>query len=310
VQGVGFRPFVYRLATSMGLNGWVSNTVSGVFLEAEGPLPHLDLFLRRLELEKPPRALVHSVESFFLEPAGYASFEIRHSDENGEKCAVILPDMAPCAECLAEMLNPANRRYLYPFVNCTNCGPRFSIVQGLPYDRPNTTMRHFEMCPACEEEFRNPTHRRFHAQPNACPRCGPQLALWNPRGKIHGERHEALLKAAKALREGKIVALKGVGGFQLLVDARNQDAVRRLRERKGREEKPLGSIVDIAGSADCVAAQTGGQQADRRWGSAGQSESRGHASLLSPAPFADAGTGFSSGGDERQSRQRADLHSR
>jgi hydrogenase maturation protein HypF len=183
VQGVGFRPFVYRLATEHGLTGWVINDTRGVFIEVDGPQPDLEHFLARLAAEKPPRAMIQSLDSAWLDAAGYERFEIRHSDAHGAKTVLVLPDIATCADCLAEVLDPADRRYGYPFTNCTNCGPRFTIIQDLPYDRPNTTMRRFVMCSDCQAEYENPLDRRFHAQPNACPVCGPQLALWSPAGE-------------------------------------------------------------------------------------------------------------------------------
>ncbi|MDW8290547.1 MAG: acylphosphatase, partial [Armatimonadota bacterium] len=239
VQGVGFRPFIYRLATELGLKGWVLNSAQGVFIEVEGKPQTLQQFVTRIEVEKPPRASIQSLEQSLLDPVGYNTFEIRHSEQSGEKSVLILPDIATCADCLRELFDPADRRYLYPFINCTNCGPRYSIIEALPYDRPNTTMKAFPMCSACREEYENPLDRRFHAQPIACPDCGPHLELWDERGDCLATHHEALEYAAEAVREGRIVAVKGLGGFHLVVDARNEGAVRRLRERKRREEKPF-----------------------------------------------------------------------
>jgi hydrogenase maturation protein HypF len=239
VQAVGFRPFVYRLATGMSLAGWVMNSAQGVFIEAEGAKDALDQFLLRLAKEKPQRAAVQSLEFSFLDPVGYQGFEIRDSDESGKKTVLIMPDMATCSDCLREIFDPNDRRYLYPFTNCTNCGPRFSIIESLPYDRANSSMKNFTMCPACQKEYDDPRDRRFHAQPNACPDCGPRLELWDNKGNVLLRHHEALLQAAAVIRAGKILALKGIGGFQLLVDARNHAAVLRLRARKQREEKPF-----------------------------------------------------------------------
>ena len=239
VQGVGFRPFVYRLATEMKLPGWISNSAQGVFIEVEGTKEVLDRFLLRLQKEIPPRAFIQSLEFSFLDPVGFEKFEIRESDTGGAKTTIILPDIATCPDCLKEIFNPSNRRYLYPFTNCTNCGPRFSIIEALPYDRPNTAMKKFEMCPDCRTEYENPLDRRFHAQPNACPVCGPQLQLWDTGGKKLTERHDALIQAASAIEAGKIVAVKGIGGFHIMADARNVEAINRLRERKHREEKPF-----------------------------------------------------------------------
>ena len=253
VQGVGFRPFVHRLAAELGLAGWVNNSSQGVFIEAEGPRASLEQFLLRLRTDKPPRSFIQSLESWWLDAAGYAGFEIRPSETGGGKTAILMPDLATCPECLREIFDPRNRRHLYPFTNCTHCGPRFSIVESLPYDRANTSMKQFAMCPECEQEYRDPANRRFHAQPNACPKCGPHLELWDAGGAVLASHHEALLQAANTVREGKILALKGIGGFQLMADARNDDAVRRLRQRKQREEKPLALMYPSleAVGADC-----------------------------------------------------------
>jgi hydrogenase maturation protein HypF len=254
VQGVGFRPFVYRLANELGLAGWVNNSSQGVTIEVEGPRPKLEIFRMRLSAEKPPRSFIQSCEITWLDAAGYDGFVIRESEHSGPKTALVLPDIATCPDCLREIFDPLNRRYRYPFTNCTNCGPRFSIITALPYDRADTSMQGFRMCPECQAEYDDPNDRRFHAQPNACPVCGPQLELWpgaetySPDG-LHHEAGEpprplacgtdALLAAAHVIRCGQIVAVKGVGGFHLFVDARNAAAVRRLRERKHREEKPF-----------------------------------------------------------------------
>jgi hydrogenase maturation protein HypF len=245
VQGVGFRPFIYRLATGLGLKGWVNNSAQGVFLEVEGLRADLETFLLRLEVEKPPRSSIQSLEASWLDPVGYAGFEIRESEAGGAKTALVLPDIATCPDCLGEILDPHNRRYGYPFTNCTNCGPRFSIIESLPYDRANTSMKAFTMCPQCQAEYHDPRDRRFHAQPNACPVCGPQLELWDRQGRaLLGRRSlarscEAISATVDALRQGQIVAVKGLGGFHLMVAAHNDEAVRRLRELKHREEKPF-----------------------------------------------------------------------
>ena len=239
VQGVGFRPFVYQLATAMGLRGWVSNSPRGVGIEVEGPRATLERFRARLEAEKPVHAMIHGAEVTWLDPVGFAGFEIRPSEAGGASSTVVLPDLATCSACRREMFDPQDRRYRYPFTNCTHCGPRFSIVESLPYDRPRTSMRAFPMCIACRAEYDDPGDRRFHAQPNACPECGPELEFWDSQGEVVERREAALRAAAAALRRGEIVALKGLGGFQLLVDARQETAVQRLRHRKHREEKPL-----------------------------------------------------------------------
>lgn len=247
VQGVGFRPYVYRLATELRLSGWVCNSAGGVFVELEGIREQVQRFILRIENEKPPRSFIQSLETSWLDPAGYSRFEIRASDSRGRKTALVLPDIAICEDCLREIFDPRDRRYLYPFTNCTNCGPRFSIIEALPYDRPNTSMRHFEMCRKCREEYENPLDRRFHAQPNACPDCGPHVELWEPSGAALRAHHPAIVWARNAVRAGKILALKGLGGFQLIVDARSKEAVRRLRNRKHREGKPFAVMFPALG---------------------------------------------------------------
>ncbi len=239
VQGVGFRPFVYRLAKELQLDGWVSNSAEGVFIEVEGVPDFLNQFLLRLEKEKPPRAVLQSLETSFLDPTQHRGFEIRESDASGKKTALVLPDIATCADCLRDVFSPGNRRFRYPFTNCTNCGPRFSIIETVPYDRANTAMKRFTMCPECDREYHDPLDRRFQAQPNACPLCGPHLQLLNVSGDELATGDDALATAARAVCDGRILALKGLGGFQLIVAASSDASVRRLRERKHREEKPL-----------------------------------------------------------------------
>ena len=230
VQGVGFRPFVYRLATEMALTGWVLNSSSGLVVEVEGPSDQLTLFERRLEGERPKASVVTVRESAWIPVENSTSFEIHASDSDTGKSVNVLPDLATCESCRNELLDRANRRFEYPFTNCTNCGPRYTIVVDIPYDRPNTTMKDFVLCPQCREEYENPANRRFHAQPNACSICGPKL-----EGTIS--------ETAQALLRGEIVALKGIGGFQLLADARQPAGVDRLRQRKHREEKPFALMM-------------------------------------------------------------------
>lgn len=240
VQGVGFRPFVYRLAHELGVSGWVRNDTQGVIIEASADFQTLELFGKALRARAPAAARIKKIVRTNTDKASAeAGFRILDSDSSGAKTAQILPDLATCPDCLGEIFDSADRRYMYPFTNCTNCGPRFSIVERLPYDRPNTTMKHFAMCDRCRAEYEDPNNRRFHAQPNACPDCGPHLELWNNRGMKSAVGSNALLAAANALRRGQVVATKGLGGFHLMVDARNNEAVRLLRERKHREEKPL-----------------------------------------------------------------------
>lgn len=239
VQGVGFRPFTYRLATQLGLRGWVRNSPAGVQIEVEGGRAHLGEFQSRILSDAPRHAAMRQLECGLLEPAGYDRFEIRESEVGGCALAHVLPDIATCADCVSEIFDPQQRRYGYPFTNCTNCGPRFSIITMRPYDRVNTTMGKFPMCDACRAEYENPGDRRFHAQAIACPQCGPTLQLVGGAGEALSSPATALADAAEAIRGGQIVALKGLGGFQLIVDARNERAVRALRRRKHRDEKPF-----------------------------------------------------------------------
>jgi len=239
VQGIGFRPFIYRLATDMQLTGFVQNSSAGVAIEVEGEGETLRRFLERLTEEKPAFAILQSVEPVEREPVGYTTFAIKASRCDAAYNTMVLPDMALCADCLRELFEPENRRYRYPFINCTHCGPRYSIIERLPYDRPHTTMRAFPMCPQCRAEYEDPRDRRFHAQPIACPECGPELALWDRTGRVLETRHAALRATVEAIRAGRIAAVKGLGGFHLVADARDDGALQRLRDRKGREEKPF-----------------------------------------------------------------------
>ena len=249
VQGVGFRPFIFRLSKELKLAGWVLNSSQGVFIEVEGSKAILDRFILRIQSEKPDPAYIQSFEASFLDIVGYERFIIKESRDEGVKTVLVLPDIATCPACLADISDHNNRRFQYPFTNCTLCGPRYSIIQSLPYDRAQTTMSSFEMCPSCAEEYQNPEDRRFHAQPNACPDCGPQLAAWDQQGDVLENGHDALILSVQQLQAGKIVALKGIGGFQLLVAADNAEAVERLRKRKKRNEKPfavmIGSVAEI-----------------------------------------------------------------
>ena len=258
VQGVGYRPFVYREATRLALDGWVRNDASGVDVEVSGQLAALEMLAARLREAGPPAARVQDVRVTERRNAVGASsgFQIVASDPSVEVQALTLipPDLALCPECRAELLDPKNRRFRYPFINCTNCGPRFSIMAGLPYDRPLTTMRGFELCPKCRAEYDDPLDRRFHAQPVACATCGPGVAFLvgaPPVQTTHG--NAAILAAAEALRTGKIVAVKGLGGYHLACDARNLEAVSALRERKARRHKPFAVMAaTLAAAADLV----------------------------------------------------------
>jgi hydrogenase maturation protein HypF len=257
VQGVGFRPFVYRLASELRLDGWVVNGSRGVEIEVEGPSDRIATFRQRLENEVPPRALILEICQDTFEPLGSSGFRILESNRAGAKTAVMLPEVATCPECLAELRSPEDRRFGYPFTNCTNCGPRFTIIEDLPYDRPNTTMRLFRMCPQCQAEYDDPENRRYHAQPNACPNCGPQLEILDRSGATKARELESLDLAVEALNSGKILALKGLGGFHLMVDARSEAAVARLRHRKMRYEKPLALMVrDVSQATEiCVSTE-------------------------------------------------------
>ena len=247
VQGVGFRPFAYRLAHEHGLGGWISNGARGVELEAEGERLELERFRARLVAEKPAPAVLQSVAAHWIEPLGERAFRIAPSDDREERSVVVLPDLATCPDCRREIADRGDRRHRYPFTNCTNCGPRFSIVLDLPYDRPNTTMRGFDLCPRCRDEYEQPLDRRFHAQPVACPTCGPRLRLVDSAGRAASADAVAVEAAARALAAGLVVAVKGLGGYQLMVDARDAAAVSRLRTRKRRPAKPLALMArDLA----------------------------------------------------------------
>ena len=263
VQGVGFRPFVYRLAHEHSLTGWVLNHSGGVEIEVEGPAAALATFVRDLEEKTPPLARIEGIEVADVPPAGYTTFEIRHSVAQEGRYQLISPDIATCSDCLLELLTPSDRRYRYPFTNCTNCGPRFTIIADIPYDRPLTTMRDFVMCPQCQAEYRDPLDRRFHAQPNACPVCGPHVWLapssrLRPEAQPEGlqasgsnlkletlkrETDDVIAQAARLLQAGDILAIKGLGGFHLACDGTDEMAVRTLRERKNRPAKPLAVMM-------------------------------------------------------------------
>ncbi|HUR86993.1 MAG TPA: carbamoyltransferase HypF [Solirubrobacteraceae bacterium] len=242
VQGVGYRPFVYRLADELGITGFVLNDERGVLVEAEGPPDAVDAFVARLSDDAPPLASVTGVTLEDLDATGAPGFEIVASERGGAATAPVTPDSATCDDCLAELADPADRRHRYPFTNCTNCGPRFTIVTGIPYDRPQTTMAGFQMCDACQAEYDDPADRRFHAQPNACPVCGPQVRLVE-RGGARVEADDAVSAAAADLLEGRILAVKGLGGYHLACRADDEEAVATLRSRKRREDRPFAVLV-------------------------------------------------------------------
>ncbi len=239
IQGVGMRPFVFNLAKSLGLSGFVQNTTEGLNIEVEGEEEDLKEFLKKLKEEKPKISYIFRFEVWEIEKRGEKNFEIIESSESEKTETYILPDLATCEFCLKEIFDPKDRRYRYPFTNCTLCGPRFSIIKTLPYDRKNTTMFEFEMCPECKNEYENPKDRRFHAQPNACPLCGPKVFFYTKEGEKIFEGEEAIKKAEELINKGKIIGLKGLGGFHIICNAKNDKAVALLRERKGRKEKPF-----------------------------------------------------------------------
>ncbi|MGQ9913006.1 MAG: carbamoyltransferase HypF [Thermogutta sp.] len=256
VQGIGFRPFVYRLAHELGLSGWVRNESDRVMIEAEGGAAAVRAFEDRLRHEFPAWTCYETFQTERIplaksrDGSAESGFEVRESVAAGSPSPTIPPDLAVCPECLREIDDPRERRYRYPFTNCTQCGPRWSIVEGVPYDRPLTAMKHFSMCPACRAEYEDPGDRRFHAQPIACPQCGPRLQLCDALGNVIAEEDRALREAARRVIGGRILAMKGLGGFQLICDATNEGAVRELRRRKRRPDKPLALLMDEAAAED------------------------------------------------------------
>ena len=246
VQGVGFRPFVYNLAARLDLKGWVRNTSAGVDIEVDGERDVLDAFVKALSNEAPKLAHIDELTASFGPANGFRSFDIIHSESIDSAFQPISPDIAICEDCLRELFDPSDRRYRYPFINCTNCGPRFTIIKDIPYDRPKTTMAPFALCPDCKREYTDPSNRRFHAQPVACPVCGPHVWL-----EIHNEQNardgDAIQKTRQLIAEGKIVAIKGLGGFHLACDATNAEFVAELRRRKLRVDKPFALMMpDLA----------------------------------------------------------------
>ncbi len=261
VQGVGFRPFVYRLAQEERLSGWVSNDSDGVLAEMEGADDALHRCLERIRTEAPPLAQIEAVEWVATDVRGEEGFAIRASVESGTVRTGIPADAAMCDDCRRELLDPEDRRYRYPFLNCTNCGPRFTITRHIPYDRPQTSMAAFRMCARCQEEYETPTDRRFHAQPNACPECGPHLQFVDSDGRETDGDEAALQATIACLKAGGIVAIKGLGGFHLAVDAGNEAAVSRLRQRKHRAAKPLAILVADVETARTICAMDAAEEA-------------------------------------------------
>jgi hydrogenase maturation protein HypF len=259
VQGVGFRPWVYRLAHELGVGGRVHNHARGVTIEAFGERGELDVLVARLRMPPAPARVV-KLATEAIAPEAVTAFEIVHSAAGGVRTLSIPPDLATCPDCEREIADPTDRRYRYPFTNCTACGPRFTIATGVPYDRPATTMAPFPMCPACLREYDAPLDRRFHAQPNACPVCGPKLALWSPTGEVIASE-DPIRTVADALASGAIVAIKGLGGFHLACDAARGDTIAELRRRKHREQKPFAVMVKDLAGAEQLAALTPAERA-------------------------------------------------
>src|SRR5215470_12707479 len=264
VQGVGFRPFVYRLAQTYKIKGWVLNGPDGVEIHAEGTEQELSGFLHDFRHTTPPAAQVSDVEISAADPGGFSAFTISESEHNATPTVRISSDLPTCDDCRAELFDPSNHRFRYPYINCTNCGPRYSVILALPYDRPSTTMKSWPLDDFCAQEYHDPANRRFHAQPVACPHCGPGYLLQHGEGKVSG--HAAIERAAELLRQGAIVAIKGLGGYHLACDARNETAVHNLRERKFRKEKPFAlmakdlntarSLIELTSDSEALLSST------------------------------------------------------
>ncbi|MGA9527316.1 MAG: carbamoyltransferase HypF [Terriglobales bacterium] len=252
VQGVGFRPFVYRIACELHLTGWVLNGEEGVAIHLEGDDERLKNFLERLKIEAPPASRIVAIDVETIAPAGFESFSIKESERNRRPTVRISPDLPVCDECLRELADPDNRRYRYPYINCTNCGPRYTVILALPYDRPNTTMKGWPFDEYCDREYHDPANRRFHAQPVACPECGPHYYLRVGEETIRGDER-AIRETVALLHTGKIVAIKGLGGYHLACDARNAAAVAAMRARKFRKEKPFAVMVEHLADAQTLA---------------------------------------------------------
>ncbi|MEJ2054127.1 MAG: Sua5/YciO/YrdC/YwlC family protein [Calditrichaceae bacterium] len=254
VQGVGFRPFVYTLAKKLNLTGMVYNSPAGVIIEIEGPVSSIREFKSRLLKDAPPLSDIFEIEDEIISVKNSGQFVIELSKTDRKIETLISPDVSICDDCLRELFDKSDRRYHYPFINCTNCGPRYTIIRTIPYDRPFTSMSNFKMCPNCQAEYDDPQNRRFHAQPNACPVCGPKV--WyeiNGSKQKDSAKEDAFTSIVKDILNGKIAAIKGLGGFHLAVDACNYEAVARLRQRKNREEKPLAIMVEDIKSAEKIA---------------------------------------------------------
>ncbi|MCX7917350.1 MAG: acylphosphatase, partial [bacterium] len=238
VQGVGFRPTIYRYAKELNLGGFVCNTGSGVLIEIEGDNGKLEAFLNRIKKYPPPKAEIREIKVKKIKTKGEIEFKITKS-KKGQREVEISPDISICKNCLDELFNPFDKRYLFPFINCTDCGPRFTIIKKVPYDRKNTTMDEFYMCDECKNEYEDICSRRFHAQPNCCFICGPEVRLIDKEGRIIAKNIDSIKKTAQLLEEGKIISIKGIGGYHLACNAENEKSVKILRERKKRESKPF-----------------------------------------------------------------------
>ncbi len=330
VQGVGFRPFVYACAAALGLSGSVRNDTSGAIVEVEGDPAEIDHFLAWLRDRPPPLAVIESIETHDIPTVGGTGFTIADTSRSDGGRTLASPDVAMCADCAAEQRDPSNRRYRHAFVNCTNCGPRFTIISALPYDRASTTMASFAMCAECAREYADPADRRFHAQPVCCPNCGPALRYRDGDGGMT-DGEDALLRARRLLRDGGILAIKGIGGYHLACDADDEQAVAELRRRKRRGDKPFAvmvpdlptafAIADVDDSSarllcspqrPIVLVPRRRDSADCRRGGAAQPRPRCHAGLHAAAHVAIRIAGgrrwtAGPGDDVRQSRRRADL---
>ncbi|WP_254434227.1 Sua5/YciO/YrdC/YwlC family protein [Halobacillus sp. Marseille-Q1614] len=243
IQGVGFRPFIYSLAVKHHLTGSVQNNRGRVTIVVEGEAAAIRKMVKELTASSPPLSKIDQVNTEQVPPAFYQQFTILRSEETSDSLPLVSPDAAVCEDCLEEFSDPTNRRYRYPFINCTQCGPRYTITKRLPYDRPYTTMGEFEMCPLCRSEYENPLDRRHHAQPICCPRCGPAIKLFDLKGKVISEDHEAIKGAVNQISQGKIAAVKGIGGYHLVCDAFQTSAIKRLRQKKNRPQRPLAIMV-------------------------------------------------------------------
>ena len=245
VQGVGFRPFIYNLSIGLGLKGWVGNIDSDVIIEVEADQAQMNSFVEQIRKTAPVLSKIESIRYYELPLEGFTDFTIRYSQTNSKGNIFISPDVCICEDCVEELKNRQNRRYMYPFINCTNCGPRFTIIKDIPYDRDKTTMNNFEMCNICRQEYATPSDRRYHAQPVSCHDCGPSLGILDEKGNIISDMssNKCIKYITKVIIEGKIAAIKGIGGYHLACDALNEAAVDRLRSRKHRDDKPFALMI-------------------------------------------------------------------